>query len=192
MTGHHTLTETEQAVTQRLGGLPLNFDAMAAVSNIYRASTAIRHHFEDSVLRKADLTWTGFVVLWVVWVWGEMEARHVAAEAGVTKGTLTGVAKTLEARGLIQRRSDPADGRVVRLRLSRAGERLIRQLFPEFNREESFVVAGLGAADCKALARILRQIIIQLEERGEARRTSIRGDGPALRRSGRRRKAAAS
>lgn len=35
------------------------------------------------MLRGSDLTWTGFVVLWVVWISGEMETRRVAEEAFV-------------------------------------------------------------------------------------------------------------
>jgi DNA-binding MarR family transcriptional regulator len=76
---------------------------MAVVANIYRAAAAVRQHLENSVLRGCDLTWTSFVVLWVVWIWGESETRHVAEEAGISKGTLTGVARTLESRGLIKR-----------------------------------------------------------------------------------------
>lgn len=37
------------------------------------------------MLRDCDLTWTAFVVLWVVWVWGESETRHVAEEAGLVR-----------------------------------------------------------------------------------------------------------
>ena len=94
MSGHHTIAETEKAVQAKLGAVPLHREQMAAVSNIHRAATAIRQHLENSVLRTSDLTWTGFVVLWVVWIWGEMETRYVAEEAGISKGTLTGVAKT--------------------------------------------------------------------------------------------------
>lgn len=50
------------------------------------AASAVRQHLENSVLRGADLTWTAFVVLWVVWVRGESETRHVAEEAGISKG----------------------------------------------------------------------------------------------------------
>ncbi|MFD0852926.1 MarR family transcriptional regulator, partial [Actinomadura adrarensis] len=78
MTGHHTLQETEQAIQRQLSDVPVRHDAMMAVSNIYRAAAAIRQHFEASVLRGADLTWTAFVVLWVVWIWEDMETRHVA------------------------------------------------------------------------------------------------------------------
>ena len=111
--GQHTLAETESAVAERLRGLSVDVAAMAAVSNIYRAAGAVRNNFERTVLQPYDLTWTAWVVLWVVWIWQEIETRHVAAEAGISKGTLTGVAATLQRRGLLARRVHPADGRRV-------------------------------------------------------------------------------
>lgn len=187
MTGHHTLRETEQAIQRRLGEIPLRHDAMMSVSNIYRAAAAIRQHFESSVLRGADLTWTAFVVLWVVWIWEEMETRHVAEEAGISKGTLTGVAKTLEGRGLIERVSHATDGRRVLLRLTDKGHALMEELFPAFNAEEAFVVERLSGAQNKALTRSLRTVIEHLEEKGEERRAALRaGTPPPPRRSGRR------
>ncbi|WP_067815700.1 MarR family winged helix-turn-helix transcriptional regulator [Actinomadura kijaniata] len=187
MTGHHTLQETEQAIARRLGDVPLRHDAMMAVSNIYRAAAAIRQHFEGSVLRPADLTWTAFVVLWVVWIWDGMETRHVAEEAGISKGTLTGVAKTLEGRGLVERAPHATDGRLVVLRLTDKGEELMRELFPRFNAEEAFVVERLSGVDNERLAGTLRSVIEHLEERGEERRAALHADSPPpRRRSGRR------
>jgi DNA-binding MarR family transcriptional regulator len=187
VTGHHTLRETEQAIQRRLGEVPLRHDAMMAVSNVYRAAAAIRQHFESSVLRGADLTWTAFVVLWVVWIWDEMETRHVAEEASISKGTLTGVAKTLEGRGLIERVSHATDGRRVLLRLTGKGHALMEELFPAFNAEEAFVVERLSDAQNQALTQSLRTVVEHLEEEGEERRAARRAESPPPpRRSGRR------
>lgn len=187
VTGHHSLHETEQAIQDRLGDIPLRHDAMMAVSNIYRAATAVRQHVESSVLRGADLTWTAFVVLWVVWIWGEMETRHVAEEAGISKGTLTGVARTLEGRGLLARGAHASDGRLVLLRLTPEGESLMRELFPAFNAEEAFVVETLSGGQTETLVDALRAIVAHLEEKGEGRRAELRAaDPPPPRRSGRR------
>ncbi|WP_145926993.1 MarR family winged helix-turn-helix transcriptional regulator [Amycolatopsis orientalis] len=173
LTGYHTLAETENAVRAKLGGIPLLWERMEAVANLHRAATAVRLHFENSVLRTAGLTWTAFVVLWVVWIFGEKETRHVAAESGITKGTLTGVMKTLEAHGLVTRRKHPVDGRLVLLALTPEGERLMRELFPEFNQEEAFVTDRLSPAECTQLAASLREIVKQLEEKGEERRQAV-------------------
>ena len=73
---------------------------MAAVANVFRVASAARSHLERTVLAGVGLSFTAFTVMWVLWVWGEMESRELAIDAGVTKGTLTGVVGTLEGRGL--------------------------------------------------------------------------------------------
>jgi MarR family transcriptional regulator, organic hydroperoxide resistance regulator len=181
LTGHHTLGETEQAVASRLGALPLDFEAMAAISNIYRASTAIRNHLERSVLHENDLTWTAFVVLWVVWIWDGPQTRHVAEEVGISKGTLTGVLKTLETRGLVERHDHPDDGRLVLVRLTGKGEKLMTRLFPAFNAEEAFVARPLNSKQRTGLADSLRAIVSHLESGGIDRQADVRAVAEAAR-----------
>jgi MarR family transcriptional regulator, organic hydroperoxide resistance regulator len=181
------ISDVEKRVEAKLGGLPVHHDQMAVVANIYRAAAAIRQHVENSVLRGSDLTWTAFVVLWVVWIWGESETRHVAEEAGISKGTLTGVARTLQSRGLIRRVDHATDGRLVLLALTDEGEALMRRLFPAFNAEESFVTGRLSTEECRQTADALRRIVLQAETHGEERRLALLdGAAPPPRRSGRR------
>jgi MarR family transcriptional regulator, organic hydroperoxide resistance regulator len=160
---HRTLAETEQAVSERLHGLALDMPAMTAVQNIYRAAGAIRNHLERSVLAEHGLTWTGWVVLWVVWIWEEIEARHVAAEAGISKGTLTGVLTTLEGRGLLTRRTHPDDARRVLVTLTERGHQLMGELFPAFNAQEAVVTAPLDAQERVHLAEMLRSVVRGLD-----------------------------
>ena len=121
MPDRHTLAETEKAMSAHVSDLTPNFPAAAAVSSLYRAANAVRLHLTNSVLREHGLSWTGFVVLWVVWIWDGLETRRAAASAAISKATLTGVVKTLEARGLIARRVSDTDRRLVNLEL-RAGK----------------------------------------------------------------------
>jgi DNA-binding MarR family transcriptional regulator len=187
--GHHSITETEKLVRAKLDGAPLHHEQMAVVSNIYRAAAAVRQHVENSVLRETDLTWTAFVVLWVLWIWGELETRYVAEEVGISKGTLTGVARTLEGRGLVRRSEHPTDGRRVLLSLSGDGESLMQELFPAFNAEEAFVTSELNGAECRDTADALRRIVSHVESHGEDRRARLlNGADPRPRRSGRRSK----
>ncbi|MFG1948155.1 MarR family winged helix-turn-helix transcriptional regulator [Nonomuraea sp. NPDC048826] len=185
--GERSITETEKLVRAKLGDTPIQHRQMAVVANIYRAASAIRQHVENSVLRGSDLTWTAFVVLWVVWIWGEQEPRFVAEESGISKGTLTGVSRTLESRGLLQRADHPYDGRRVLLRLTDEGEALMERLFPAFNAEEVFVTAGLAPEQYESVSDALRAIVLQVETHGEERRLELLGGAePARRRSGRR------
>jgi len=164
MPDRHTLAETEKAMTDHVGGLPLDFQAAHALSNLFRAANAVRTELTNRVLRQHDLTWTGFVVMWVVWIWEEMETRHAAESADISKATLTGVVKTLEGRGLMERIGDDKDRRLVRLRLTREGVALMEQLYPAFNTVESQLVSGLSDRAVKDLTRVLRNLVVSVEE----------------------------
>src|SRR6201987_5859643 len=124
------LGQAERDIRGRIGDQHLDFAAMAAVSNIYRAANVIRNHMERKILADEDLSWAAFTVLFVLWIWGEQQTRDLAAEAGVTKGTLTGVLKTLEKRGLARRRAHEDDGRLVPVSLEPQGLRGIQRRFP--------------------------------------------------------------
>ena len=90
-------------------------------------------------------------------------AVHAAESAAISKATLTGVVKTLEARGLISRRVSETDRRLVNLDLTAEGDALMRELYPLFNAAESEVVAGLSERSLKDLTRSLRSIVTELE-----------------------------
>jgi DNA-binding MarR family transcriptional regulator len=164
VTGQYTLGQTEQAVEVRLSGLSIDRAAMAAVGNLYRAAGVVRNHFERTVLAEHGLTWTAWVVLWVVWVWEDIETRHAASESGISKSTLTGVVTTLEGRGLVRRRAHPADGRRVLLTLTPRARRLMDELFPVFNAHEAQTVGSLSGLELATFTTSLRKIIQHLEE----------------------------
>ena len=158
------LVQAERDIRGRIGDQKLDFAAMAAVSNIYRAANVIRNHMERNVLSGEDLSWAAFTVLFVLWIWGEQQTRDLAAEAGVTKGTLTGVLKTLEKRGLARRRAHESDRRLVMVSLEPKGLGVIERLFPAFNMGEAFVSASLSEPEKDQLASLLRTIIRAVEE----------------------------
>ena len=169
MPDRHTLEETERAMKDHVGALPLDFAAANALSNLFRAANAVRTELTNRVLRQHDMTWTGFVVLWVGWIWDGMETRHVAESADISKATLTGVVKTLEGRGLILREGDEHDRRLVRLRLTDEGVRLMEEIYPEFNAVESEIVSQLSDRKVSAFTRTLRDVVNAVEAQHEAR-----------------------
>jgi DNA-binding MarR family transcriptional regulator len=157
------LVRAERDVQARIGDLDVDFRAMAVVANVFRVASAARSHLERSVLARSDLSFTAFTVLWVLWVWGEMESRHLAAEVGVTKATLTGVVSTLERRDLVARQQDPVDRRLVRIAPAPAAIALMRELFPAFNAEETRIASALDDDEQSQLAHLLRQVLRGLD-----------------------------
>jgi DNA-binding MarR family transcriptional regulator len=161
------LLRAEQDVQARLRGLgidvDLDFPSMAAVANVFRVASAARSYLERTVLAPVGLSFTAFTVMWVLWVWGEMESRELAIDAGITKGTLTGVVGTLEGRGLVRRRRGDVDGRLVLVSPTPDGEALMTGLFARFNEGEARVVAALDAAEREQLAQLLRKVLRSME-----------------------------
>jgi DNA-binding MarR family transcriptional regulator len=166
MTDQNTLVETERAMRSRVTELKLDFEAAHAVSSIYRAANAVRTYVTNEVLRPVDITWTGFVVMWVVWIWDGLETRRAAEAAAISKATLTGVVKTLEARGWMEKRGREDDRRLVELRLTPAGKALMEDLYPKFNSIESRVTRNISETQQKAMTRSLREIVTAIESSG--------------------------
>jgi DNA-binding MarR family transcriptional regulator len=153
------LLPAERKVLEALGDMPLDFRAMSAVSNLFRASAAVRRHMESRVLSADRLSWTSFVVLWVLWVWGDLESRDLASAVGISRPTSTGVVTTLERRGYVQRRRNAVDARMVRVSLTPEGRKKIETLFPRFNEEEVAVTEHLPPANQDLLASMLRSML---------------------------------
>lgn len=56
---------------------------------------------------------------------GEGQPTALARQMGMTKGAISKLADRLVARGLVERRADPQDGRAQLLRLTEAGAALV-------------------------------------------------------------------
>jgi MarR family transcriptional regulator, organic hydroperoxide resistance regulator len=148
--------EAERDIRARLGNRPFDFEALLAVSNIYRAANSVRRRMEREVLTPTGLTWGGFTILFVLWVWGDRDTGVLADDCGLAKGTLSGMIGTLEKMGLVSRSRHPDDGRKVVVHLEPEGERAIEGIFPDFNAQETRLTERLDTGEVGELARLLR------------------------------------
>ena len=161
------LLDAERQVKARLDGKPLDFASLDAISNIYRAAAAVRRRAEAEVLAEYNVSFGGFTILWVLWVWGEMETAQLAEECALAKGTLTGMLTTLEKQELVKRTKVPADKRRVTVALTESGTETIAELFPKFNAFESSMTAGLDVAEMQTLAGLLRKVTTNASDSDE-------------------------
>jgi DNA-binding MarR family transcriptional regulator len=152
------LLDAERDIQAVLGNRPLDFASMRAISNIYRAAAAVRRRAERDLLAGVGLSWGGFTILWVLWVWGAMETARLATECDLAKGTLTGMLTTLEKQGRIERTRLESDRRRVRVELTPRGLVTIEELFPRFNDFEAKMTVGLTDGQKAALAALLRTV----------------------------------
>ncbi len=158
------MLQNERDIRARLGDQPFDFDSLHVISNIYRAAAAVRRRAEREVLSGYGLSWGGFTILWVLWVWGEMETAQLANECDLAKGTLTGMVSTLEQQGLVQRERMQTDRRRVTVDLTTEGLSMIEEVFPIFNKFESDMSADLSTDEKRIAAEYLRRIITRHDE----------------------------
>lgn len=154
------LSEAEADIRSRLIGEPVDIEVQRAISNLYRAATVVSRSAEREILAKDNLSWSAFVMLWVLWVWGEMDSTRLAAEVGLTPGTITGVRKGLERDGWIESRRGQDDGRRVMVKLTDDGEARFSVFYPEFNAWSAHRFGALSADDTTSLADLLQQVIL--------------------------------
>jgi len=103
-------------------------------------------------------------------------APHVLAPSAlydavlISSGGLTKVLRGLEARGLVSRAADAADGRVKPVRLTRKGRALIERAMADvLESDRTRMLAGLTAREIAAFIRLLRKLLKSLETDFEAR-----------------------
>jgi DNA-binding MarR family transcriptional regulator len=133
--------------------------AMLVVQNVFRASAALRASLERDVLAPDDLSFGAFTMLFCLWVWGPLEVRDAAERMAVSRPTVSGIADTLERRGLVERRDHDSDARRRSLALTAAGRRAFAELFPLVNRHEGAACAVLEPEESAELARLLRKLV---------------------------------
>lgn len=148
MAREHTRAETKRQ-------LKIDIDALAAISNLQIAALTTRNQLERSVLDQHNLTWAGFVTLWVSSIWPNAEARQIAAETGLAKATLSGVLKTLEASKLVVRKASKDDKRIILVSPTAKGQKLIEKVLPEVAAQAKQATQILGKANLGDLTNFL-------------------------------------
>lgn len=95
----------------------------------------------------------------------ELTPGRLVRETMVGSGTMTSRLDRLEARGLVSRHPDPADGRGVRVRLTDTGRARADDAVADLLGRERALLDGLPARDRDRLARLLRDVLVHFEGR---------------------------
>jgi len=103
---------------------------------------------------------------------GEATPAGLADKTGVTRATISGLLDGLEKDGLIERRPDPEDRRLIRVHLTPAGHGFLDKIRPGYCRWLSSIVEPLSEEERQQLVLLLEKIRTRLGELavvGEAR-----------------------
>lgn len=101
---------------------PTPLDAQLCFA-LYAASHAMNRVYKP-LLDPLGLTYTQYLVLLVLWERDDATVKDLGARLYLDSGTLTPLLKRMEGAGLVTRRRDPEDERLVRVTLTEAGHAL--------------------------------------------------------------------
>lgn len=101
-------------------------DAMICFS-LYSASQAVMQAYR-SVLAPWRLTYPQFLVLRLLAGSDDLSVGRIGEQMNLDSGTVSPLVRRLESRGLVRRKRDAADDRVVRVALTAEGRRIASEV----------------------------------------------------------------
>jgi DNA-binding MarR family transcriptional regulator len=127
-----------------------------------RAGTRIATAFNDEV-RPLGAT----LQIWrVLAALREQDGRRMGDLSDTTSievSTLTRLVDNMEQKGLVARRRDGDDARVILLHIAPAGRRLTQRILPIAERYEAVALAGFNASEAEILKAALRRLYANMD-----------------------------
>ena len=87
-----------------------------------------------------------------------LSPTEIARRLIVTTASVTSLLDTLERRGLVERRPDPADRRGLLVAITPTAQAMVRQYVPEVVALQGAVMSGIGEEDRQQLIAVLTRI----------------------------------
>lgn len=136
-------------------GIHLDWPTFRLSMQLTRLAGLHTQRADRDIRREHQLTWSGFNVLLIVWLFGPIEAHEIAKISGVTRQSTSSGLATLEKLGLVTRRRSALDRRRVDVSLSSAGEERVRHVLTRRNAEEVGWYGDLDAQEKERLVELL-------------------------------------
>lgn len=148
----------EAARLWRANGWEAAADGMAAVTSLMRAQAIVQTRVDD-VLRPLELTFARYELLMLLSFTreGRLPMTKAGARLQVHPASVTNAATRLEAAGLVIRRPDPHDGRVVLVEITDDGRAVAAKATALLN-DQVFGRPELSSARMRALVETLTDL----------------------------------
>ncbi|KAA5836393.1 MarR family transcriptional regulator [Saccharopolyspora hirsuta] len=124
----------------------------------------LSQHWERAVARSTELSRTALLVLNVLDQQNDQTHREVARRCWVRPATLTPVVDALADGGLVTRRRDPVDRRVVRLRITPRGRAELHSAWQGVRAEFQRIEPDVPAAEAAIVRQYLLAVLSGLGE----------------------------
>jgi len=139
-----------------------NGDDWALLSQVAQTFRSLADTFMDQIgLHRAQA-----IVLCRLFVQDGLTQSEIAEQLGVQGATVTTMLQRMEEAGLVARRRDSDDNRLVRVYLTETGRRQERAINAQFMKVEEATFAGLSPQDRVSLRRMLKQMLRNMNGEG--------------------------
>ncbi len=132
-----------------------------------QANHAVRSRLE-AALGGVELTGIQYTVLSVIGRHSGLSSAELSRRFFVTPQTMNELIAGLERRKLILRKADPANRRILRMSVTKAGGSLLEQCDVLADRVETEVFAALSDEDYRKLAELTRRLADKLRKPDDA------------------------
>lgn len=136
-----------------------DWQLLAQVSQIFRTVS-------DTFTNQVDIPRGQATVLCVVAKQDGLTQSEIAERLAVQGATVTNMLQHLEEAGLVIRRRDPEDNRLVRVYLTEAGLQKELSINEQFGSMQELIFKGISEEERVLLRRWLQQIITNISEGG--------------------------
>lgn len=109
-------------------------------------------------LSKSKLSESQFLILDALYHLGDLAQKDLAKKSLKSGGNITMVVDNLEEKGLIKRKRGESDRRIFYVHLTKTGEKLIRNVLPDFVNMLSKEMKSLNAVEQKELQRLCKKL----------------------------------
>ncbi|WNF28689.1 MarR family transcriptional regulator [Streptomyces sp. C11-1] len=142
----------------------LDLEAMGAVGRLLRLTRLVDKEVGRYFAEHGMERWEFDVLATLRRSARPLTPKELAAGVMVSSAALTNRIDRLDARGLVTREAVPGDRRSLHITLTEAGRDLVDDTVEGHVRNERRMLADLDAADCEELNRLLRAVLITLED----------------------------
>src|SRR6266496_3035222 len=144
-------TETTEA-TETVKASVEDWELLAQVAQAYRS-------LSDSFMDRIGMHRAQATLLCRLFAQDGMTQSEIAEQLSVQGATVTNMLQRMEEAGLVARRRDPEDNRLVRVYLTEKGRKQEHAISDQFMKVEEAIFEGLDPQQRTILRRMLRQML---------------------------------
>jgi DNA-binding MarR family transcriptional regulator len=140
---------------------PRVLDAIEMITDLTRLEARLVQDFERHVHRPLGITWAGFRIVNVLWVYGGATQQEITRLSGLTRASISSALATLENADLVTRRRADGDRRQLIVELTDHGlDTLHRAIEVQTKRERAWTDV-LRDDQLSELLHLLRTMVNQ-------------------------------